>query len=93
MENLIINLSMDKTLKSYPAQCLPARLKKRNGKAKKCGFEDINLNLYEPEAEMVPFHTSHQRLLSWIKAMEILYYDDLGKQEDFTIDWQDIPIR
>lgn len=65
---------MDKTLKSYPAHCLPSRLKKHNGKAKKCGFEDINLNLYEPEAKMVAFHTSHQRLLSWIKAMEILYY-------------------
>ena len=93
LDNLAINLSMEKTNTSYPAHCLPSKLKKRNGKAKSCGFEEILLNHYEKEAKMIAFHTNRPRLLAWIKALEILYYDNFGNEEDFIVDWQDEPHR
>ena len=79
IDDLNINLSMNRISKYYPNHCLPSKLKNRNGKAEKCGFEEIFHNLYDAKARMVAFHTSLNRLLLWVKALEILYYDNLGK--------------
>ena len=84
LKNLKIDFSMDKINQSYPSHCLPAKLNKRSGKAKRCAFEEIRLN-YENEAKMVAFYTN--------RALEILYYNNLGEEEELNVVWQDEPNR
>ena len=93
LDNLNIDLAIDRISKYYPTHCLPSELKKRNGKAKKCGFKEIFQHLYNVEARMVAFHTSHSRLIMWVKALGILYYDNLGKNRKFNVVWKDVPNR
>lgn len=54
-------------------------------------FEKIDLSLYQADARMVAFYTRVDRLLAWIKAFDILYYDNLGQQESFNVNWFDDP--
>lgn len=90
-EDLHISMSMSRVLSDYPAHCLPEKLNKRTGKAKKSLFEQIDLCLYDPEARMVSFHTSSDRILAWIKALDIFYYDNVGKSESMNVRWIDDP--
>ena len=90
-EDLHISMSMSRVLLDYPAHCLPEKLNKRIGKAKKYLFEQIDLGLYDPEARMVSFHTSSGRILAWIKALDIFYYDNVGKSVSVNMRWIDDP--
>lgn len=90
-DKLHIDLSMDKVLADYPAHCLPTKLNKRSRKTKKVAFEKLDLSLYQADARMVAFYTRVDRLLAWIKAFDILYYDNLGQQESFNVNWFDDP--
>ena len=92
-KNLKINFCVDETKQHYPEHCLPEKLNKRTGKARHCSFEEICSNLYEKEARMVAFHTTQPRLYAWIKALEILYYDNLGEDAKYIVGWQDEPER
>ena len=43
---------------------------------------------------MVAFYTNRARLLAWIKAaLEILYYNNLGEEEELNVVWQNEPNR
>ena len=90
-EKLQIDLSLDKVLKQYPVDKLPTRLKRRTGKASKTGFETIDVNLYDPAAKMVAFHTHADRIIPWIKALDILYYDNFGQMDSMIVRWVDVP--
>lgn len=62
MENLDIDLNMDKIRSEYPTSCLPGKLHRRTGKAKRSLFEEIDMHLFEPAAKKVSYHTSIDRL-------------------------------
>lgn len=70
-EDMYVQFSMEKILADYPTHCLPNRLNKRTGKARKCLFDELDINLYDTEAKMVAFHTSVERIHYWIKALEL----------------------
>ena len=74
----------------YPVDKIPSRLKRRTGKAKRTGFESIDTALYEPGVKMI-FHTHAGRIHPWIKACEILYYDNIGEMESMKVRWFDEP--
>ena len=90
-ENLDICTDMSNIRESYPDSLLPSTLNPRTGKAKRVLFEQIDHHLYEEPAKMVAFYTSVERLRPWIKALGILYYDNLGKRSDVNINWFDSP--
>ena len=91
VEQLIVDFSMTKTLFDYPVSYLPPILHQRTGKAKNCLCEEIDKNLYDKHARMVAFYTTKERILPWIKTLDVFYYDNLGKEEDIEIKWYDSP--
>ena len=91
IENIAINYNMNKIYKDYPKSILPVKFSKRTGKALKCQFEELDLNLYDKEARMVTFHTSPDRLYPWIKTLAVFYYDHLGKSPEYKVNWHDDP--
>jgi hypothetical protein len=66
-------------------------MNKRTGKALRCPYEAIDLNLYEEGARMITFHTTLPRIQPCIKVLSIFYYDNLGKQNNIKLSWSDIP--
>jgi hypothetical protein len=54
-------------------------------------FEKLDTGIYEESARIVTFHTSEGRLGLWIKALHVLYYENLGKVEDINVTWTDSP--
>ena len=91
LEDLAIDLSMDRVMADYPASCFPDKLKRRTNKAKQSLFEQIDDKLYEPAAKMIAFHTDRNRLHAWIKAFEILYFNNIGNRENEVVNWSDDP--
>ena len=92
MDKIEINLDMTKLQQDYPATSLPSKLNKRTGNAKKCKFEKLDATLYDPSASMLAFYTNIDRLQAWIKTLDILYYDNLGKEgSEFRVVWLDVP--
>lgn len=71
---------------TYPDTCLPAeKLKTPAGaKSKKLLHESFDHNLYEPEARMVAFKTTRNRIRHWIKTLNIYLYEYLGAHHDNT---------
>ncbi|CAC5368637.1 unnamed protein product [Mytilus coruscus] len=88
---LKIDLSMDKTINDYPLSSLPSKQRKRTGKAKLSLFEQIDPNLYDEHAKIITFYTNLDRIQPWIKTLDIYYYDNLGKEPDYDIEWYDEP--
>ncbi|VDI73736.1 Hypothetical predicted protein [Mytilus galloprovincialis] len=88
---LKIDLSMDKTINDYPLSSLPSKQNKRTGKAKLSLFEQIDPNLYDEHAKIITFYTNLDRIQPWIKTLDIYYYDNLGKEPDYDIEWYDEP--
>ncbi|CAC5374405.1 unnamed protein product [Mytilus coruscus] len=94
MENLKINLQMDKTIQDYPLTSLPTKFNKRTGKAKKSLYEKLDLTLYESSTEMLFFHTNSDRIQPWIKSLDMLYYDNLGRDgSEYVVVWADEPTK
>ena len=91
LEDLAIDLSMNRVMADYPASCFPDKLKRRTNKAKQSLFEQIDDKLYEPAAKMIAFHTDRNRLHAWIKAFEILYFNNIGNRENEVVNWSDDP--
>lgn len=73
--------------------CIPNKQREATGKAKKCLYEKIDPNIYDLDARMVAFRVTSSRLLHWIHALDILYYEFLGNAEDYDIKWEDDPIE
>ncbi|CAC5385215.1 unnamed protein product [Mytilus coruscus] len=88
---LKIDLSMDKTINDYPLSSLPSKQSKRTGKAKLSLFEQIDPNLYDEHAKIITFYTHLDRIQPWRKTLDIYYYDNLGKEPDYDIEWYDEP--
>ena len=86
-----VDPSWARILSEFPESSLPKKLNKRTGKAKNALFEELDLNLYEKEANMVTFHTNIQRLYPWIKTLSTFYYDHLGNSDGYNIKWYDDP--
>ncbi|CAC5365975.1 unnamed protein product [Mytilus coruscus] len=82
---------MDKTINDYPLSSLPSKQSKRTGKAKLSLFEQIDPNLYDEHAKLITFYTNLDRIQPWIKTLDIYYYDNLGKEPDYDIEWYDEP--
>lgn len=70
--------SMDALYKYYPKDLFPKSLKKPSGKARKCAFEHIINDVYDPEANMIAFGTSADRLPYWVRATWLYIYNYLG---------------
>ena len=73
--------------------CIPNKQREATGKAKKCLYEKIDPNIYDLDARIVAFRVTSSRLLHWIHALDILYYEFLGNSEDYDIKWEDDPIE
>ena len=55
---------------------LPPKLKAHTtSKAKRTKFEEVDESVYGKEARMVAFKTTRGRLLYWLKALDIYYYE------------------
>lgn len=59
-------------------------------KIEKIPYETIKINQYKPKASMYSFHTSKERLHLWIKSMTMRYWEQLGKNKQFSINWEEI---
>ncbi|CAC5389896.1 ROCK2 [Mytilus coruscus] len=53
LKNIKIDTDLSKIDTEYPSNSLPTRLNKRTGKAKKCQFEAIDINMYEESAHVL----------------------------------------
>jgi hypothetical protein len=73
--------------------CIPNKEREATGKAQKCLYEKIDPNIYDFDARMVAFRVTSSRLLHWIHALDILFYEFLGNSEDYDIKWEDDPIE
>jgi hypothetical protein len=91
IKDLVVNVEMESTLREYPATCIPQKFHPRTGKAKNAYFEKINATLYEESANIATFFTSEERLLPWLRALGILFFDNIGKMNEIKITWQDHP--
>jgi hypothetical protein len=58
-----------------------------------CLYEKIDPNIYDLDARMVAFRVTSSRLLHWIHALDILFYEFQGDSEDYDIKWEDDPIE
>jgi hypothetical protein len=81
-------LSMDALYKYYPKDLFPKSLKKPSGKARKCAFEHITNDVYDPEANMIAFGTSADRLPYWVRATWLYIYDYLGTKGNMNVQWE-----
>lgn len=78
--------------KRYPVGFLPQSLMKPStDKAKRCLLESIDITVYTPEAHMVGFRTTHERIQPWLKAL-YLYYD-MSCEDSRTVDFVDTPFE
>ena len=60
--------SVDELYDYYPLELYSTALKNRSGKAKASKFEVIRTDMYEPEYNMIAFHTTAFRLPLWVRA-------------------------
>ena len=88
-ETFVLNFSMQKVLGCYPSSTLPVKLKARNNKTNHSILESIKADLYEPVAKMVAFYNSVDIIMTWIKALEMFYCDNLS--EDYKIISENTP--
>jgi hypothetical protein len=51
----------------------------------------ISVSNYESGARMVAFRTFHERIVPWIKILNLYYYELMGKQNDKMVSWVDNP--
>ncbi|CAC5391740.1 unnamed protein product [Mytilus coruscus] len=78
--------------KHYSADCLPQKLvDPSTEKSSRCLYEHIDTTIYEKKARMVAYRTTHERLQPLIKALNLYFYEFLGKKSDKIITWVDNP--
>ncbi|CAC5380370.1 CLIP1 [Mytilus coruscus] len=86
------DLNLTSVYSDYPKSCLPTKLAlPSSDKGKRALFENIDENLYEEGAHMVAFRTSVNKLVPWIKCLQLLYYEHYGKLSNYTVYWFDEP--
>jgi hypothetical protein len=51
----------------------------------RCLYEKLDPSNYESGARMVAFRTFHERIVPWIKILNLYYYELMGKQNDKTL--------
>lgn len=76
----ILALLQNKAIEEhYTPDCMPAKLADpTTEKANRCKYELIDTTIYEIEARMVAFRTTHARILPWVKALHLYYYELMG---------------
>jgi hypothetical protein len=52
-------------------------------------YEKLDPSNYESGARMVAFRTFHERIVPWIKILNLYYYELMGKQNDKMVSWVD----
>lgn len=50
-------------------------------------FETINLEIKKPSAKCTAFSTSEDRILHWIRSLQLCSFDPLKDNDQFLIDW------
>ena len=65
------------------------KFKERSGKQRDLKFEEIDINFYKPSAKCVSFITDEHRILYWIMALQLRYYEHLKDSDQFFIKWID----
>jgi hypothetical protein len=60
-------------------------------KANRCLYQQLDPSNYESGARMVAFRTLHERIVSWIKTLNLYYYELMGKQNDKLVSRVDSP--
>lgn len=69
---------------------IPEKPHTPSGKGANAPYEDLNIELYNPNANMLGFRVkSHERLLYWIKAIGCRYYLSAGEVCNFVCEWVD----
>ena len=83
---------LDSVYSDYPKSCFPQKLKKSStDKAKSVQYERIDEYKYEDPAHQVAFRVTLGRLVPWIKALQLLYYEYYGSSAAYDVDWYDSP--
>lgn len=76
----------------YSLDCMPTKLvDPSTDKANRCLYEKLDPSNYESGARMVAFRTFHERIVPWIKILNLYYYELMGKQNDKMVSWVDNP--
>lgn len=87
-------LKNDNIENTYNADCLPLCITEpTTEKAVSCWFEKIRDDIYEPEARMIAFRTNKERLLPWIKTLNLYYFEILGGKRNMNIGWEENPTK
>lgn len=85
-------LQNDTVEQHYSADCLPRKLSDPStDKGNRCLYEEIDASIYDKEARMVAFRTTHNRIQPWIKVLNLYFYEIMGKESDKLITWVDNP--
>ena len=66
-----------------------SHFKERSGKQKALKFETVDLEIYKPSAKCAAFSTSEDRILYWIRSLQLRYFDSLKDNDEYLIDWID----
>lgn len=88
------DLSMNNVHTDYFLSFIPTKLKPPSGekaKKKQTMYECIDPNLYHPQANMVAFRVTTQRLAFWKRSLQIIYYEHYGKQFQYVVNLYDNP--
>jgi hypothetical protein len=60
----------------YSLDCMPTKLVvPSTDKANRCLYEQLDPSNYESGARMVAFRTFHERIVPWIKILNLYYYE------------------
>jgi len=52
-------------------------------------FEKILTNQYKRQARANSFKTDKQRLIFWLKALQLRYWKQLGEDPNYVVNWND----
>lgn len=76
----------------YPLGCLPQSVSiPTTDKSKCCLFEEIDCTIYKPEAKMVAFRTTHDRIQPWLKVLHLYY--NMSCKDVRNVDFVDTPFK
>ena len=71
---------------------IPSKLRPPTGtKVKKAAFEEINDHLYDKEAKMAAFRVPQEKIIHYISALHVIFYDNVGNESKYDVQWSETP--